>query len=389
MGIVEPGPAGAPLITVVVPVYGIEEYIRGCLDSVLADPTPELEVVAVDDRSPDSCGAILDQYAAADPRVRVLHLTENVGLGRARNAGLDAASGEYVWFVDGDDAITPGALHAVVARLRELRPDVLLVDHLKAFPDGRTADVDPSVRQLYDASAPPVSSLDDRPDLFSLQHIACNKVVRRAFLERIGVRFVPGWYEDYLFSHPVLMAAERIAVLPRVCYLYRQHDGSGITRTVSARHFEAFEQYDRLFALVDSWGSEYRRFKPQLFSMMISHLLVIAGNRGRVPGDQRRAFFHRIAEQYRRYLPAEGYRRPPGIRGLKHALVRMDAYWLYALLRAAYLLVGRLSGLPARQPKSSSTASRLDGIPLPRVAPRSTGELVEHAARDQPDDVSP
>jgi glycosyltransferase involved in cell wall biosynthesis len=383
MGIGEPRPAGEPLVTVVVPVYRIEEFIRGCLDSVLADPTPELEVVAVDDHSPDSCGAILDEYAAADPRVRVLHLTANLGLGRARNAGLDAASGEYVWFVDGDDEITSGAMAAVVARLRELRPDVLLVDHLLSFPDGRTA-TDPSTRQLYDPSAPAVASLDDRPELFSLQHTAWNKIVRREFLERIGLRFFSGWYEDYPFSHPVLMAADRIAVLPRVCYLYRQRDDGAITRTVSARHSEAFEQYDRLFALVDTWGAEHRRFKPQLFGMMINHLLVIAGNRSRVPGDERRAFFHRIAEQYRRYLPAEGYPRPQGIQGLKHALVRLDAYWLYALLRAVYLLVGRLPGLPARRWTSSKLGSRPGAVPSPRVEPR-TGDLVEHAVRERGD----
>lgn len=379
MDVVEPASARGPLITVVVPVYGIEEFIRRCLDSVLADPTPELEVVAVDDRSPDSCGVILDQYAAADPRVRVVHLAENVGLGRARNAGLDAATGEYVWFVDGDDELTPGAMTAVVARLRELQPDVLLVDHLLSFPDGRT-ETDPSTRRLYDTTTPPVGSLDDRPELFSLQHTAWNKIVRREFLERIGVRFFPGWYEDYPFSHPVLMAAERISVLPRVCYLYRQRDGGAITRTVSSRHFEAFEQYDRLFALVDTWDPGYRRFRPQLFGMMISHLLVIAGNPGRVPGNRRREFFHRIAEQYRRHLPAEGYARPRGIRGLKHILVRLDAYWIYALLRTVYLVIGRLpTALPVRRPRRTAV-----GLPVPvqRGAGGGTDDRIEPAVRD-------
>jgi glycosyltransferase involved in cell wall biosynthesis len=360
-------PAGTPLVTVVVPVYGIEGFVRPCLDSVLADPTPELEVVAVDDHSPDSCGAILDEYAAGDPRVRVVHLTENVGLGRARNAGLDAARGEYVWFVDGDDQITPGAINAVLARLRELRPDVLLVDHRLVFPDGRT-ESDPSTRRLYDTSAPAIASLDERPDLFGLQHTAWNKIVRRTFLQRIGIRFLPGWYEDYPFSHPVLMAAERIAVLPRVCYLYRQRDGGAITRTVSARHFEAFEQYDRLFALVDGWGPEYRRFRPQLFAMMISHLLVIVGNGGRVAGKDRRAFFRRIAALYQRHLPAGGYPRPGGVRGLKHLLVRFDAYWLYALLRAGYLAVSWLLGVV--RPRRSSPLPGIVDPPVP--APRAS-----------------
>ena len=106
---VDPGAGGVrPTLSVVVPVYRVEGYLRECLDSILAGAGADVEVVAVDDASPDGCAAILDRYAAADPRVRVVRMAANVGLGMARNAGLDAARGEYVWFVDSDDWLPPG-----------------------------------------------------------------------------------------------------------------------------------------------------------------------------------------------------------------------------------------------------------------------------------------
>ena len=87
-----PGPttlASVPRFSVIVPVYQVQDYLTECLESVLGQAGPDLELIAVDDRSPDGCGAVLDAAAAADPRVRVLHLPDNVGLGRARNAGLE------------------------------------------------------------------------------------------------------------------------------------------------------------------------------------------------------------------------------------------------------------------------------------------------------------
>ena len=110
-----------PRFSIIVPVFKVQGYLRECLDSVLGQSYPDFEVIAVDDCSPDGCGAILDEYAARDERVQVMHLPENVGLGRARNAGLEEARGDYVLFLDSDDFYTPGLLAAVAARLDERR----------------------------------------------------------------------------------------------------------------------------------------------------------------------------------------------------------------------------------------------------------------------------
>ena len=142
-------PTPAPLLSIVVPVYGVEAYLYQCLESIRADiPAGEsdaVELIAVDDASPDGCGDMLRSYAVSRDGVRVVHLSSNVGLGLARNAGLDVATGRYVWFVDSDDWLPPGTIAAVLDRLRQHQPDVLMLDHLRMHEDGRR-EVDASSR---------------------------------------------------------------------------------------------------------------------------------------------------------------------------------------------------------------------------------------------------
>ena len=91
-----------PLVSVIVPVYKVEPYLRRCIDSIVGQTYRNLEIILVDDGSPDHCGTICDEYALRDSRIKVIH-KENDGLSSARNAGLDIANGEYIGFVDSDD----------------------------------------------------------------------------------------------------------------------------------------------------------------------------------------------------------------------------------------------------------------------------------------------
>ncbi len=93
-----------PAVSVIVPVYKVEPYLRRCVDSILAQTFTDFELILVDDGSPDNCGAICDEYAEKDSRVKVIH-KKNGGVSSARNMGLDAARGEYIYFCDGDDYI--------------------------------------------------------------------------------------------------------------------------------------------------------------------------------------------------------------------------------------------------------------------------------------------
>ncbi len=321
------------LLSLIVPVFGVQEYLAECLDSILGQIGPEragaIEVVAVDDCSPDRSGEILAGYAARDARVRVLTHATNQGLGAARNSGLDHATGEYVWFVDSDDWLVAGALDAVLARLAE-QPDVLLVGYARSYPDGRLVPERPAGAG---PALPAVFDLRSQPRVLDGLHIACNKVVRRDFLVSTGVRFAPGWYEDVSFSHPLLLAARRICVLDRVCYGYRQRPAGQITRTTTHRHTEVFDQWHRVMRYVEGRHEDLR---PLVFQRMIWHYLGVLNHPDRIHRGDRRVFFGRIVADYRQFRPAGGYPRPPGVARVRFTLVAWNAFGLFELLRALY-----------------------------------------------------
>ena len=125
-----------PLISVIVPVYKVEKYLHRCVDSILNQTYRNLEIILVDDGSPDNCGTICDEYAAKDSRIRVIH-QENAGVSAARNAGLDACTGEYVAFVDSDDYIMPEMYETMLSALLEKNVDICVCQWQYEYADGR------------------------------------------------------------------------------------------------------------------------------------------------------------------------------------------------------------------------------------------------------------
>ncbi len=333
----------------VLPVYRVPQYLPGCLDSVLAHPGDDLEVVAVDDASPDECGQILDARAAADPRLKVIHLASNGGPGHARNTGLDAATGEYVWFVDGDDLVTDGAVGAIAGRLTALgqtglAPDLLLIDYEYLYAGGRT---EPSVARALLRAAPDGSfPLASQPQLTEVTMTAWSKVFGRGFLAGLGIRFGAGIHEDVLLSCAAMLAADRISVLARPCYRYRvARPGSFMTQT-SGGNMAIFDAYRQVFEFLAKREAAAGQPVPAglrtaVFERAIWHYSTVLqaggprlgpiGSGGLVPRAERREFFDRMHADFERYLPP-GYRFPAGARGAKFRLIARGAYRAYELL---------------------------------------------------------
>lgn len=114
-----------PELSIIVPVYKVEKYLPKCIDSILAQTFRDFELILIDDGSPDNCGAICDEYAARDSRIKVIH-QKNTGVSAARNAGLDIASGTYLGFVDSDDWIEPEMYATMIATAKEKQVDVVV-----------------------------------------------------------------------------------------------------------------------------------------------------------------------------------------------------------------------------------------------------------------------
>lgn len=331
-------------ISVILPVYGVPDYLGECLDSVLAQAPAGTEVIAVDDGSPDACGQILDDRSRLDPRLKVIHLAANAGPGNARNVGLKSATGDYVWFADADDLIADGALAEITARLRLDQPDVLLIDYEDYYAGGQTGR-SPGAALLHAAPAG-TFTLAAQPALINLTMTSWSKVIRRAFLAELGLEFPPGIHEDVPVSCAVLLSARRISALDRVCYRYRRARRGSFMVTTSDRHFDIFGSYQLVFDLLPSFAEHAGAPVPAavrvaLFERAIWHYATIlgtggvgvgaAGSGGLVPRRARRMFFERMHQDYRRWRPA-GYRHPPGARGVKFRLVERNAYRTYSVL---------------------------------------------------------
>jgi CDP-glycerol glycerophosphotransferase len=319
-----------PRLTIVVPVFKVQGYIRECLDSIVSQSFTDLEVIAVDDCSPDGSGRILDEYAERDGRVRALHLAENVGLGRARNAGVEHATGDYLLFLDSDDTYIDGALEAVARQLEACEdPDVLVFDHVRSY---WWNVVRPSqFGEQLAAAGTRTASVTEDPDLLNLFAVAWNKAFRRDFYLENGLTFLPGLYEDAPFAYEAMITAERIACLGRACVDYRQRYQGAITRSPGRKHFDIFPQYASLFAFLDE-RPHLDPLRPQLFERMINHFVFCLGRPDRVRPSDRPEYFRKAAQFYRRFRP-EGFEPPAGRPGLPLRTVGTGSYALFASLQ--------------------------------------------------------
>ncbi len=249
-----------PKITAIVPAYNIAGYLADCIESLLQQALEEMEIILINDGSTDETGRICDGFARREPRIRVIH-QENQGLSAARNAGLAAARGEYISFVDGDDRLQPGAYARLWTAVQAHRPDVVrfgfsreqkgrvLECRIPAYPAG-PADAQ-TLRNMQLDAIGSLCALDYRtPRVFS----ACCLLIRRGFLEQTKLRFRSEreiLNEDYLFVMQLLWLAQSVCVERRAEYRYLLRSGS-LSRSYRPR---MYRQKQALFAA-------YRAFLP-------------------------------------------------------------------------------------------------------------------------------
>jgi glycosyl transferase family 2 len=335
--------AAPPGISVLVPVYRVAEYLPACLDSILTQPgTSDIEVIAVDDASPDGCGQILDERAASDRRLQVVHLDHNGGQGNARNVALQRATGDYVWFVDSDDQVADGAFTAITGALTAAKPDMLLIDWESCYP-GRT---EPNVGRPLLAGVPPGGcALAEQPRLINLTMTSWSKLFRRDFLLGLPVSFAAGIHEDIQVTCAGLLAADVIGAVSQVCYRYRRDRPGAAMATTSHGQWAVFDAYERVFELLASRAAAGQPVTAEVaaavFERAIWHYSTVlettgfgvgrVGLPGLVPRAERKQFFARMHADFQRYRPP-GYRHPDGPRGAKLRLIERGAYQAYSVL---------------------------------------------------------
>jgi len=228
-----------PLVSIIIPVYKVERFLSDCVESVLAQSYPLLDIILIDDGSPDNCPALCDAYAKEDPRIRVIHQA-NGGLSRARNVGLAAAAGEYVYFLDSDDSLVPEAIETLVRTAEAANTDIVFFEALLVAEDGgaHTEQNAHRRKQRYDIPMRGKEMLcrliENNEFMTPVQYL----FFRREFLA--GRQFVPDLlYEDVLFTFLAFLDADRVIGRNEPLYRYRIRSGSIMTGGATRKHFES------------------------------------------------------------------------------------------------------------------------------------------------------
>jgi len=315
-----------PKLSVIIPVYKVEPYLQKCIDSILNQTFRDLELILVDDGSPDNCPAICDAAAQKDERVVVFH-RKNGGLSAARNAGLMAARSDYIGFVDSDDYIAPEMYEKLYAAMVENDAQLAICNYTYVDTEGNVLSQWESPILNGGGVLDRVQMMDRLGGDRSWYYVtAWNKLYRRELFENIRFPFGK-LHEDEYVVHHVFWACERIVVLPESFYYYVQRDGS-------IMHQETLRRYlDNIWGIFDRMDFAQEHGLHRLAFRSCNKLLNLLTHitTGKV----------KIAENERHLYKREKAR----IRGRLWGLMWMPHYEEYKIRVLLYLVSPHLCGL--------------------------------------------
>ncbi len=242
------------LISVIVPIYKVEKYLNKCIDSIINQTYKNLEIILVDDGSPDNCPQMCDEYVKKDSRIKVIH-KKNGGLSDARNRGLQIATGEYIYFIDSDDWIYSEALEKMLQALKENQADMCICQYY-------TVDLNGSQKRSYPSQNNKVEifSQEEVLDLLLEDYKITNHIWRKLYKHsKIPNNIFPKNknFEDIFVMHKLFMQCSKIVYIDDAYYYYRINN-NGIVKTINVKNsmdhlngsilscFEISEKYPKL-----------------------------------------------------------------------------------------------------------------------------------------------
>lgn len=245
----------SPSVSVIIPVYNVEKYLHECIDSVLAQSLQDFEIILVDDESPDNSGAICEDYARNDSRIKVIH-KKNGGLGYARNSGLEQACGKYIFFLDSDDYLPSDALHSLLTEAEKHGADATHGLPDRFIKPGKFSGKASSGKvrlyttpdELQKVALCIFGVADAGADIpYCIKGSAWGTLYRRSFIMEHGLRFVSERQyisEDYIFNYEVCLRARCVCQMEKTVYHYRVNPDS-LTMTSKADTMQRIADYCR------------------------------------------------------------------------------------------------------------------------------------------------
>lgn len=224
------------LISVIVPVYNVEKYLDRCVESIVGQTYSNLEIILVDDGSPDHCPAMCDAWTKKDSRIKVVH-KKNGGLSDARNAGMEVSNGEMIGFVDSDDWIAPDMYQRLYEAMKSDNSDIAACGVEMVWED------ETAVRMLTKSCNCVLSKEEAMQALIEESWI--KQPVWYKLYKADIIRHIPfpvgKYHEDTFWSYQVIGVAERVSVIDHVGYYYRQRSGSIMGEAYTLKHLDAIE----------------------------------------------------------------------------------------------------------------------------------------------------
>ena len=250
------------MVSFIIPVYNVEQYLNECVDSILGQLADDCEIILVDDGSTDGSGAICDRFSEQNSKVRIIH-QKNSGHSAARNAGLQMALGKYVSFIDSDDYIGQGCVKEIINWIKASDADICFMEGYKLFADGITESLGDQVdrEQVLGRNKEEVFRyLSTRP---KYPGSACTKLFRREFLIENEMKFPTDLThaEDLTFCLNCFLKAEKFDALSCPFYYYRQNRVGSMTSNVSSSSFHGLSAFVSNFAdnLTDKQRKPYTK----------------------------------------------------------------------------------------------------------------------------------
>lgn len=229
-----------PVVSIIMPVYGVEKYLAQGIESVLNQTFSDYELILVDDRSPDKCPDICDSYAKKDNRIKVIHKAVNEGLGEARNTGMDAACGDYILFMDSDDYIDPDLLNSALKFGSDADITVFGIRRVYENVKGESTHSEELLPRLSEFNKDGLSNVFIELNQSKVFPFAWNKLYKKSFLDLCNKKFErTKLIEDFLFNIDVFAKADCIKVLDKALYNYRKPAHETLVSAYSPDFFDS------------------------------------------------------------------------------------------------------------------------------------------------------
>ena len=262
-----------PLVSVIVPIYNVEKYLRKSVDSIINQSYKNLEIILVDDGSPDSCPCICEEYAEKDSRVKVIH-KENGGLSDARNAGTDIATGEYISYIDSDDWIDSETIKLTLEKMLEVGAEIGAFNVLVVYEGEQvTLDLSEDFEVMNSEQAIETTMRNTK-----VRTTAWNKIYKAEILK--DLRFPKGRLnEDEFFTFRALDRAEKIVYIHRQCYYYFQRKNSIMGEYKINRLDMIDGVHERMLLIEEKYPTLYSKAKTIMCEVCLYHYQLLLKNK--------------------------------------------------------------------------------------------------------------